>query len=245
MSSHALHASLLRPVVIHILRAAGFHATKPSVLETLTDVCARYMILIATRTAACAQDRTITTIEDIESDETLVNQDAHNQMVPTIADVRNGLSSAAFFGHGVSASEEAWAEVMRKPLSAYPPGAREKERRRRDLEDTEDVREFVDWATGPVAKEIRRVAGLLQEEAQSAPAAATALAAPSDQVQRKDDYLDTLKKKQSKSGDNSRYQGTILGRTAEEVKQLRIEGGPANLQEWEASLKRKRQDDEG
>ncbi len=48
---HALHDSLLRPCVLHILRAAGYHSTKISVLDTLTDLMARYMTLLA-RTAA-------------------------------------------------------------------------------------------------------------------------------------------------------------------------------------------------
>ncbi|KAG0647976.1 hypothetical protein D0Z07_5681 [Hyphodiscus hymeniophilus] len=47
----ALHHSLLRPCVLHILRAAGYHSTKPSVLDTLTDLAARYMYLLAHSTA--------------------------------------------------------------------------------------------------------------------------------------------------------------------------------------------------
>lgn len=47
----ALHHSLLRPCVLHILRAAGYHSTRPSVLDTLTDLAARYMFLLAQSTA--------------------------------------------------------------------------------------------------------------------------------------------------------------------------------------------------
>jgi transcription initiation factor TFIID subunit 3 len=43
----SLHHSLLRPCVLHILRAAGYHSTRPSVLDTLTDLAARYMLLLA------------------------------------------------------------------------------------------------------------------------------------------------------------------------------------------------------
>ncbi|CCU81218.1 Bromodomain associated domain protein [Blumeria hordei DH14] len=46
----ALHHSLLRPCVLHILRAAGYHSTRPSVLDTLTDLTARYLSLLAQRT---------------------------------------------------------------------------------------------------------------------------------------------------------------------------------------------------
>ncbi|KFY70461.1 hypothetical protein V499_09152 [Pseudogymnoascus sp. VKM F-103] len=51
MSSHAIHHALLRPCVLHILRAAGYHSTKPSVLDALTDIAGRYMHLLATSTA--------------------------------------------------------------------------------------------------------------------------------------------------------------------------------------------------
>lgn len=47
----SLHHSLLRPSILHILRAAGYHSTRPSVLDTLTDLAARYMLLLA-QTAA-------------------------------------------------------------------------------------------------------------------------------------------------------------------------------------------------
>lgn len=47
----ALHHSFLRPCVLHILRAAGYHSTRPSVLDTLTDLAARYMFLLAQSTA--------------------------------------------------------------------------------------------------------------------------------------------------------------------------------------------------
>lgn len=50
----ALHHSLLRPCVLHILRAAGYHSTRPSVLDTLTDLAAQYMFLLAQSTATHA-----------------------------------------------------------------------------------------------------------------------------------------------------------------------------------------------
>lgn len=50
-----------------------------------------------------------------------------------------------------------------------------------------------------------------------------------------------LKKKHSKTGEESRYQGTVLGKTADE-KAVRIEGGQAeSIQAWEASLREKGQ----
>src|SRR5277367_5151240 len=53
-SPQAFHHALLRPCVLHILRAAGYQSTRPSVLDTLTDIAGRYMLLLATSTATHA-----------------------------------------------------------------------------------------------------------------------------------------------------------------------------------------------
>ena len=48
-----------------------------------------------------------------------------------------------------------------------------------------------------------------------------------------------LKKKHSKTGEESRYQGTVLGKAAE-AKDVRIEGGPAEtIQAWHQKLRQK------
>lgn len=72
MSANALYSSLLRPPILHILRAAGFHATRPAVLDTIVDLAARYLTLLAAKTASHA----------------LTN---HNDLTPTITDVRMAL----------------------------------------------------------------------------------------------------------------------------------------------------------
>jgi transcription initiation factor TFIID subunit 3 len=45
-----------------------------------------------------------------------------------------------------------------------------------------------------------------------------------------------LKKKHSKTGEESRFQGTVLGIGATS-KAVRIDGGPASLSEWMALVK--------
>ena len=52
MSNQGLHHSFLRPPILQILRAAGFHSTRPSVLETVVDLTARYLLLLASTTAS-------------------------------------------------------------------------------------------------------------------------------------------------------------------------------------------------
>src|SRR4051794_36003097 len=54
MSADELYFQLLRPSIIHILRAAGFHSTRPSVLDTLCDLFIRYLTLLASSTATHA-----------------------------------------------------------------------------------------------------------------------------------------------------------------------------------------------
>lgn len=54
-----------------------------------------------------------------------------------------------------------------------------------------------------------------------------------------DGLFAALKKKHSKTGEESRYQGTVLGKIADE-KPVRIEGGHVeSIQAWEARLREK------
>lgn len=87
MSSQALYSTLLRPSILHILRAAGFHATRPAVLDTLVDLASRYLILLAQKTAAHA----------------LLNQ---QELTPTILDVRMALQDVGALQPQQSIMEE-------------------------------------------------------------------------------------------------------------------------------------------
>ncbi|KAK4988079.1 hypothetical protein LTR66_005950 [Elasticomyces elasticus] len=210
-TSHPLQASLLRLPVLHILRAAGFHSTRPSVLDTLVNITERYLLLLATTTAHYA----------------LTN---HNGVTPTTTDVRMALTDCGVLGPVLQASEEEWKEILRRNLTCYGDGGQEaalKELRRRGEEDTEDVREFVRWIVGEQNREIRRVAGMLGDEG----------VGPGGERIAKEDYLTILKKKHSKTGEESRYQGTILGKFTDD-RRVRIEGGPAeSIQEWTNGLR--------
>lgn len=115
--------------------------------------------------------------------------------------------------------------MLRRPLEEYDDetGARAKEAKRRDAEDTEDVTTFIDWIKGDYNKELGRVAGTLKP----VPTATEAL----DAVEM-EDYLNTLMKKHSKTGVESRFQGTALGHPAE-PRPVKIEGGSVDsIQEW-------------
>ncbi|KAJ4546735.1 hypothetical protein HRR86_002337 [Exophiala dermatitidis] len=127
-SSNELHAALLRPAVIQILRAAGFGYARPAVIDSLTDLAARYLVLLASSTAQNALN-------------------LHNTPVPTIQDVRLALCQAGALVPQMSTVEESLRDPVEVDGVMVP------------FEDLRGVQGFVNWAQGPVNKEIRRVAG--------------------------------------------------------------------------------------
>jgi transcription initiation factor TFIID subunit 3 len=80
---HSLFHALLRPAVLQILRAAGFHSAKTSVLDSVTDLAARYFFNLCELTAfytahnsALGEDGTVT------------------DLTPTVVEVRMALQRA-------------------------------------------------------------------------------------------------------------------------------------------------------
>ncbi len=142
MSQNDLFVSLLRPAVLHILRATGFHHGKPSAVDTIVDLTARYMSLLAERTAYNAWSN-------------------HNDLTPDVTDVRMAMQDCGLLTPTMTAGEELWKEMLRKPLDEYNGDtmARENEEARRNAEDTLDIKDFIDWVKGEQHKEIQRIAG--------------------------------------------------------------------------------------
>jgi transcription initiation factor TFIID subunit 3 len=214
MSQNDLFLNLLRPAVLHILRATGFHYGKPSAVDTVVDLTARYLSLLAERTAYNAYSN-------------------HNDLIPDISDVRMAMQDCGLLVPTMTAGEELWKEYLRKPLEEYngESGAREMEEARRDAEDTADVTEFIEWVKGEQNKEIRRIAGTYKPVATN----------PTEQLDQleMEDYLNTLMKKHSKTGVESRFQGTVLG-VPSEIKPIKIEGGgPDSIEEWNRKTREK------
>ena len=87
MTSSDVHHALLRPAVLQILRAAGFSHTRPAVLDTVTDLAARYLLLLGSSTAQNAYN-------------------THNDYVPTVQDVRLALLEAGALRPQMSVLEE-------------------------------------------------------------------------------------------------------------------------------------------
>ena len=129
MTSPDLHTALLRPAVLQILRAAGFSYAKPAVIDTVTDLAARYLLLLASSTAQNAFN-------------------THNTFLPTIQDVRIALTQAGALFPQLSAAEEGLRGEVQISEGVWVP-----------FEDLRGIEAFVNWAYGPVNKEIRRIAG--------------------------------------------------------------------------------------
>ncbi|KAL9127908.1 MAG: hypothetical protein Q9217_003294 [Psora testacea] len=226
-STNALHLSLLRPPILHILRAAGFTTTKPAVLDILTDLASRHLHFLATRTASHAQSHPHSAAQNI-----------------TITDVRLALQDAGLLHPTISEVEQ-------------------------DITGQEDLRgvsAFVNWCTGPANAEIRRIAGLPSGMSSARPTTTITATGKIDNgansnqppttaemdpgllldLPPREDFLTQLKKKHSKTGEESRYQGTVLGKDMDE-REVKIEGmSDSNggeevdsIQAWERRLREK------
>lgn len=186
MSGQNLHSALLRPPIIQILRAQGFHATRPSVVESLADLTGRYLMILASATAAHAAN-------------------AHPEdPSPVLEDVYQALQDAGALRPQLREWEEDWAGE----------------------EDLRGLDSLLGWITGPAHREIRRIAGFVPSEGDMV---------DPDAIE-KEDFLTALKKKHSKTGEESRYAGTVLGKSGEEHPVV-LEGGAPSIREWGALVR--------
>ncbi|KAH7163301.1 hypothetical protein B0J13DRAFT_538314 [Dactylonectria estremocensis] len=169
----SLFHALLRPSILQILRATGYHSTRPAVLDSLTDLAARYLSLLCQSTADHA---------------------AHNQGDSaefTVVDIRMALQDAG----------------------ALLPERVETEQHWHDEEDVRGVEEFIKWFAGQRMKEMMDVGS-------------------GDGETDATDYLNALKKKHSKTGEDAKFHGTILGR-GNDTGEVQVEGGPdTTITDW-------------
>ena len=220
--TYDLHRALLRPAIVHMLRAAGFHSTKPSVLDTVTNLAERYIMLLASSTATHARS-------------------SHNDPIPTITDLRMALAECGALSPVSGAAEEDWRERMRRPMVEIEEpenGGRTRaqaEKKRREEEDLKDVRDFMRWFDSAQHAEMRRIAGLVPDATATGAAAIAPTIGVGGGVVQAEDYLQVLKTKQGRSTADIRYQGTALGIPGED-RSVVIEGGPVgSLRDWRPS----------
>ncbi|KAK3394373.1 hypothetical protein B0H63DRAFT_506100 [Podospora didyma] len=176
----SLFHTYLRPSVLQILRAAGYHTAKTAVLDSMTDLAVRYFLNLCLMTAGFAAHNG--------------TADNTGAVVPTIVDVRMALQRAG----------------------ALLPEKAEEEQDFFGFEDMRGTEAFIAWASGPVNREIKRVALDGNEEAY--------------------DYLNALKMKHSQTDDDSKFMGTLLGRPNDHG-DVQVEGGPfPSISSWEEQM---------
>ncbi|KAK4560849.1 hypothetical protein LTR86_005429 [Recurvomyces mirabilis] len=221
--SSDLHRALLRPCIAQTLRAAGFHSTRPAVLETLTNLTERYLLLLASTTARYASL-------------------SHNDSVPTVTDVRLAMAECGVLLPAEGAAEEEWREIMRMPVEVMGRSVKEGgearmrgEKRKREEQDLRDVVAFTKWFDGAQHAEMRRVAGLVPDTSTLVGGAGAALGlvvGVGGGVVQAEDFLRGLKKKGGKAGDDVRWFGTVLGEEGE-GREVLVEGGPVlRVRDW-------------
>jgi transcription initiation factor TFIID subunit 3 len=167
MDAQKFHHALLRNSVLQVLRAAGFQSARPQAVEALTEIASLYLRQLAEFGVAHAAAN-------------------HNDAIPDLSDVRLAMASCGAFGEHWTPAQEAWKEVLRKPLSSYPEMIRENERAKRDAEDTREITDWIAGATGLEYKEISRIAGWMSDE----DALKMAVAATTEEEKpRNEDYI--------------------------------------------------------
>ena len=175
----AVFHALMRPSIIQILRATGFHSAKPAVVDSLTDLAARYLEVLCEETSRHASANT-------------GDFDYSGTVAPTVVDLRLALQD----------------------VGAFLPERDYEEQNFTGKEDTRGIDEFIAWATGPRNENIRRIALDGGEEGAT-------------------DYLTALKRRHSKTADDSKYAGTLLG-SAHGHGLVVVEGGGEidSIQTW-------------
>ncbi|KAI1828721.1 hypothetical protein F4861DRAFT_15591 [Xylaria intraflava] len=216
-----IHLALLRPAILQILRAQGYYASTPNTIDCLTELAGQYLYTIAKRTAEHAT----------------LNNYLGPPGTPDLVDVRLALEECGALLPG--ADQPPPAKRRRLSRSDAENGDESSREYSEEAEDTRGVDEFIRWAMGRKNQRIRKVAGVV-----APPGAITADAEGEDGIveERPSDYLDALKRKHNKTDQESKYAGTILGRSIDHGEVL-IEGGPdTSLAAWatrmrEASLR--------
>lgn len=129
----ALFHTLLRPSILQILRATGYHSARPTVLDSLTDLAARYLSELCHMTALYAAHNNAS--------------DADDPAVPDIVDVRMALQYVgALLPERADGEQEFLGEEDMRGTDefvAWAKGSVNREIRRVALEGVEEASDYL------------------------------------------------------------------------------------------------------
>ncbi|KAG6111797.1 hypothetical protein E4U14_002275 [Claviceps sp. LM454 group G7] len=185
----AFFHALLRPSILQILRATGYHSARPSVIDSLTDIAARYLTALCLSTASHAVHN---------------HGDAGDY---NLVDVLMALQD-------VGAVQPAKKRAMGLTWQDSENEGQNKEDDDDGAEEGWVVDEFVEWFAGQRMRELMLI-GRGDGEIEAT------------------DYLSALKKKHSKTAEESKYTGTVIGKPLDTISEIQVEGGPVtSIDEW-------------
>ena len=124
--------ALLRPAVLQILRATGYHSAKTSVIDSVTDLAARYFLHLCQLTAVYA---------------------THNSDVPP-----QPITEAGGVNPAIPAPSIVDIRMALQRAGALLPERLPEEQEYLGEEDTRGVENFIAWAMGSLNREITRIA---------------------------------------------------------------------------------------
>jgi transcription initiation factor TFIID subunit 3 len=205
-----LFHALLRPAILQILRATGYHSAKTSVIDSVTDLAARYLLNLCQLTALFATHNS-----DVPPPITEDNAGINPAIpAPTVVDIRMALQrSGALLPERIREEQEYLGE-----------------------EDTRGVENFIAWAMGPLNREIKRIALDGDDEAGDyLDGEFPPVQVPNIKSKERRVLMNStaLKKKHSKNEDDSKFLGTVLGKCIEHGDVL-VEGGECpSIFAWE------------
>lgn len=126
--------TLLRPVVLQILRATGYHSAKPSVLDSLTDLAVRYFFRLCELTALYASHNDSTS-ETGNLSPTIVDVRMAMQRVGSLLPERNEIEQSHLGIEDMRGVEE---------FIAWAMGAQNREIRRIALDGNDEAVDYLD-----------------------------------------------------------------------------------------------------
>jgi len=170
-----LYHALLRPAVLQILRATGYHSAKTSVLDSVTDLAARYLLHLCQLTAVYATHNTNRDPKDEDEDEYLnyiINGTAGDELLSFESATATAVAEEGAPENGTSTATN--APALRNPAVPAPtivdvrmaleragvllPARIDVEQEYLEGEDLRGMEGFVAWATGALNREIARIA---------------------------------------------------------------------------------------